>query len=165
VTTDFRVEDRYRSRTPEVLDLIERGEPAVWSRAEGPLDATALAGHEARGYSTFDGLLSPAEVRAYRLELGRLAGDAALKADERTVVEKESDEVRSIFEVHRISELVAELVTDPRVLDRPGRSSAPRSTCTRAGSTTCPASGAGVSTGTRTSRPGTPKTGCRCRAR
>ncbi len=29
MTTDFRVEDRYRSRTPDVLDLIERGEPAV----------------------------------------------------------------------------------------------------------------------------------------
>ncbi|MFC5286908.1 ectoine hydroxylase [Actinokineospora guangxiensis] len=116
--TDVRTEDRYRTRTPEPTGLIERVEPTVWPGADGPLDAATLAGHEARGYSQYAGLLSPNEVSAYRDELARLAADEKVKADERTIVEKESAEVRSIFEVHRISELIAELVADPRVLDR-----------------------------------------------
>lgn len=116
--TDVRTEDRYRTRTAEPVELVERVEPTVWPGATGPLDAATLAGHDVRGYSQYPGLLSPAEVRAYRDELDRLAADDALKADERTIVEKESAEVRSIFEVHTISDLIAELVRDPRVLDR-----------------------------------------------
>jgi ectoine hydroxylase len=116
--TDVRTEDRYRTRTPEPTGLIEREEPTVWPGGAGPLDAATLAGHEARGYSQYPALLSANEVSAYRDELTRLAVDEEVKADERTIVEKESAEVRSIFEVHRISELIAELVRDPRVLDR-----------------------------------------------
>jgi ectoine hydroxylase len=73
---------------------------------------------EANGYLVADALLNPAEVAAYRQELTRLASDDTVKADERTIVERESNEVRSIFEVHKISELIAELVRDPRLADR-----------------------------------------------
>ncbi|SDD25576.1 ectoine hydroxylase [Actinokineospora iranica] len=113
---DTRTEDRYRTRTPHPLDPVERADPAVWGRVDGPLDPAALAAHDARGYSVFDTLLSPGEVRTYREELSRLADH--LRGDERTIVEKSSAEVRSLFEVHKISDLVAELVRDPRVLDR-----------------------------------------------
>ena len=116
--TDVRTQDRYRTRTPEPTGLIDRVEPTVWPGGDGPLDAATLAGHEARGYSQYPALLSANEVRAYRDELTRLATDEKVKADERTIVEKESAEVRSIFEVHRTSDLIAELVRDPRVLDR-----------------------------------------------
>ncbi|GAA4414333.1 ectoine hydroxylase [Actinokineospora soli] len=116
--TDVRTEDRYRTRTADPIDLIDRVEPTTWPGVDGPLDAATLAAHDARGYSQYPDLLSPAEVRAYRDELTRLASDDALKADERTIVEKESAEVRSIFEVHEISPLIGELVRDPRVLDR-----------------------------------------------
>lgn len=116
--TDVRTEDRYRTRTADPVDLIDRVEPTVWAGHDGPLDAATLASHDARGYSQYPGLLSPGEVKAYRDELTRLASDEEVRADERTIVEKESAEVRSIFEVHRTSELIAELVRDPRVLDR-----------------------------------------------
>ncbi|GLZ41572.1 hypothetical protein Acsp05_51960 [Actinokineospora sp. NBRC 105648] len=165
-STDTRIEDRYRTRTAEPLDPVGRPHPTVWGATRGPIDPATLAAHDARGYSAYDALLSPAEVAAFRVELDRLAHDDDVRRDERTVVEKDSAKVRSIFEVHRTSALFAELVRDPRVLDRgPGRCSAPRSTSTRAGSTTCPASEEGVSTGTPTSRPGTPRTGCPPRAR
>jgi hypothetical protein len=48
-------------------------------------------------------------------ELRRLSADPEVKSDERTVVERGSDEVRSIFEVHKISDAFADLVRDPRV--------------------------------------------------
>jgi ectoine hydroxylase len=117
--TDIRTNDRYQTRLPAATAPIERTDPTVWSTGvDGPIDAATLAAHESKGYSIIDGLLSPAEVQAYWAELQRLSNDDAVKADERTIVEKSSNEVRSIFEVHRISDLVGELVRDPRVLDR-----------------------------------------------
>jgi hypothetical protein len=80
-------------------------------------------------------------------------------------VEPRTQEIRSVFEVHRISELFANLVAAP------GRSWARTSTSTSPGSTSSPASAPPASTGTRTSRPGTPRTACptcgpcRCRSR
>jgi ectoine hydroxylase len=129
--TDVRVPDRYPTRIAGTPTPIERTDPTVWAaepgtvgavddagRLAGPLDPAQLAAHEANGYTIVPELLSPGEVRAYSDELDRLAADEAVRADERTIVEKESAEVRSIFEVHRISALIAELVHDPRVLDR-----------------------------------------------
>src|SRR5205085_1873987 len=81
-------------------------------------DAATLAAHDAKGYHVVEGLLSPAEVQAYWKELVRLSGDQELAGDERVITEKRSGEVRSIFEVHKISALISELIRDPRILDR-----------------------------------------------
>ncbi|MGH3624831.1 MAG: ectoine hydroxylase [Sciscionella sp.] len=98
---------------------MERTDPTAWSiDAEGPMDGATLAAYDRRGFSEVDGLLSPAEVRVYWAELQRLSLDEGVSADRRTVVEQGSGEVRSIFEVHRLSELIDELVADPRLLDR-----------------------------------------------
>jgi ectoine hydroxylase len=116
---DTRVGDAYPTRIPGTPDLLERTDPTVWGpKTGGPIDAATLAGHDARGYSIVEGLLSPAEVQGYWQELVRLSSDEELKSDERVITEKVSGEVRSIFEVHKLSELIAELVRDPRVLDR-----------------------------------------------
>nr|WP_235926625.1 ectoine hydroxylase [Actinokineospora pegani] len=106
------------TRTPYQLDPVERVDPTVWSGVDGPIDSATLAAHDKNGYSVYQDLLSPGEIQAYRDELSRLAADPALRGDERTIVERSTDEVRSIFEVHKISDLIAELVHDPRVLDR-----------------------------------------------
>ncbi|HJQ45261.1 MAG TPA: ectoine hydroxylase [Amycolatopsis sp.] len=116
---DAGIEDVYPTRVPGEAHPIERTDPTVWgTEADGPVDAATLAAHEAKGYHIVEGLLSPAEVQAYWQELVRLSGDERLKADERVITEKTSGEVRSIFEVHLISELIGELVRDPRILDR-----------------------------------------------
>jgi len=47
-----------------------------------------------------------------------LSSDRELARDERVITEAKTGEVRSIFDVHEISDLIAELVRDPRVLDR-----------------------------------------------
>jgi ectoine hydroxylase len=98
---------------------LDRRDPTVrGSVADGPFDSATLAGHEARGYSQVEGLLSPAEVQTYWQELVRLSSDEALADDERVITDGRSGEVRSVFDVHVLSGLVAELVRDPRVLDR-----------------------------------------------
>ena len=117
--TGITTEDHYPTRLAVPTESIERTDPTVWSHGtDGPIDKATLASHDSKGYSIVEGLLSPAEVQAYWDELIRLSSDEEFKADERTVVEKESNEVRSIFEVHLISELIGELARDPRVLDR-----------------------------------------------
>ncbi|MER7114345.1 ectoine hydroxylase [Saccharomonospora azurea] len=116
---ESRTTDRYPTRVAGEAALLERTDPTVWGGEEdGPMDAAALASHDAKGYSIIEGLLSPAEVQGYWQELVRLSSDEELKADERVVTEKESGDVRSIFEVHKISELIGELARDPRILDR-----------------------------------------------
>lgn len=116
---DVSTQDRYPTRVGAESALIERKDPCVWPGiGSGPATAQDLDRHEAKGFHTVDGLLSPAEVQDYWSELQRLTHDPRVRADERTVVEKQSDEVRSIFDVHKISDRIAELVRDPRVLDR-----------------------------------------------
>jgi ectoine hydroxylase len=113
------IQDRYPTRVLDTPRPIVRTDPTVWAgAADGPFDSAALAGYDANGYAIVDGLLSPAEVDAYSAELARLTSDETVRRDERTIVEKESQQVRSVFEVHKISALIAELVRDPRILDR-----------------------------------------------
>ncbi|MFI5783623.1 ectoine hydroxylase [Nocardia sp. NPDC051570] len=104
--------DRYPTRTPGAAPLIERTDHTVWGRIESP----AMASFDADGYAIIDELLSPTEVAGFSAEIDRLASDPELRLDERVIIEKKSNRVRSIFEVHRISTVVAELVRDERVV-------------------------------------------------
>lgn len=116
--TAARTADRYPTRVADRPLLIERAEPAVWSSDPGLLTAEELTSHERDGFVTVPQLLTPDEVDRYSAELDRLATDPAVMADERTIVEKSSQQVRSIFEVHRLSDAIAELVVDERVAGR-----------------------------------------------
>ncbi|MBH5334249.1 ectoine hydroxylase [Streptomyces pactum] len=100
--------------------LTPRQDPVVWSApgTSGPLTADELGGYDRDGFLAIDQLITPEEVALYRAELDRLIADPAVRADERSVIEPKSQDVRSVFEVHRISEVFAGLVRDPRVVGR-----------------------------------------------
>ncbi|GAA1217210.1 ectoine hydroxylase [Pseudonocardia alaniniphila] len=117
---DTATADRYPTRVADRPALLDRVEPTVWAGMDVPghLSPAELAAHERDGFVTVPELLTPAEVATYSAELDRLASDPAIREDERTVVEKTSQQVRSIFEVHRISDAVAALVADERVAGR-----------------------------------------------
>ncbi|OII62357.1 ectoine hydroxylase [Streptomyces sp. CC53] len=103
------MEDLYPTRgTTEVLTA--RRDPVVW----GPLD-TDLESYERDGFLAIEDLLTDEEVAVYRGELDRLIADPAIRADERSIIEPKSQSVRSVFEVHRISDVFAKLVRDERV--------------------------------------------------
>jgi ectoine hydroxylase len=117
--TDTRVDDGYPTRITGTPEHLPRVHPTVWgSEADGPIDAATLANHEARGYTVVDDMLSVGEVQAYWQELVRLSSNRELAQDERVITEARTGEVRSIFDVHVVSDLISELVHDPRVLDR-----------------------------------------------
>jgi ectoine hydroxylase len=100
--------------------VLPRQDPVVWSEpgTDGPIAASDLTGLERDGFLTVDQLITPDEVAAYRAELDRLVSDPRVRADERSIIEPKSKDVRSVFEVHRISEVFAGLVRDPRVVGR-----------------------------------------------
>jgi ectoine hydroxylase len=110
--------DVYPTRTGSQPAFIERADPVAYgTESDGPLSASELTAFDANGFHAFDEVIDAAEVARYSEELRRLSTDAALKADERTIVEPNSREVRSIFEVHKVSEVFARLLSDPRVVE------------------------------------------------
>ncbi|GAA1172546.1 ectoine hydroxylase [Nesterenkonia xinjiangensis] len=118
-TTVPDVTDQYPTRQDEAPRVIPRQDPVVQGTAEqGPLDAETLRGFDERGYLTIEKLISDEELRLFREELHRMAHDPTVKADERTVVEAKSQEVRSIFDIHRSNEVFRRIAEDPRVVER-----------------------------------------------
>ncbi|MFD9910205.1 ectoine hydroxylase [Streptomyces sp. NPDC059063] len=111
--------DLYPTRGAEEV-LIERKDPVVWSApgTRGPFTDEDLSGFDRDGFLAVDQLITPDEVATYHAELERLVNDPEMRADERSIVEPRSQEIRSIFEVHRISELFGRLAADPRVVGR-----------------------------------------------
>ncbi|WP_433324776.1 ectoine hydroxylase [Spirillospora sp. CA-294931] len=111
--------DCYPTRKASEAALLYRQDPVVYGKPDdGPIDAETLESFDANGFLAVRELLRPDEVERYSAELDRLAADPRVLADERTVTERGSEEVRSIFEVHKISEVFAEIVHDPRVVGR-----------------------------------------------
>ncbi|NYV75419.1 ectoine hydroxylase [Streptomyces sp. UH6] len=100
--------------------MVPRQDPVVWGApdAPGPIPPQDLGAFERDGFLAVDQLITPEEVQVYRRELERLVGDPEIRADERSIVEPRTQEIRSVFEVHRISELFANLVADERVVGR-----------------------------------------------
>ncbi|MEU8178065.1 ectoine hydroxylase [Microbispora hainanensis] len=111
--------DIYPTRKTTEPTLVYRQDPVVYGGPEdGPSDERTLKGFAEKGFLTVDQLIEPVEVERYRTELHRLVTDEALDDDERVIRERHSREVRSIFEVHRISDVFAELAADPRIVGR-----------------------------------------------
>ncbi|MBB5933665.1 ectoine hydroxylase [Streptomyces zagrosensis] len=121
-TAPERTADLYPTRGATEVST-PRQDPVVWAmpdgeRAKGPIDDAELSGFERNGFLTVDQLITPDEVDVYRAELDRLITDPVIRADERSIIEPTSQDVRSVFEVHKLSEAFAKLVSDPRVVGR-----------------------------------------------
>ena len=112
------VTDRYPSRMGSEPSLLQRQDAVVHgTAADGPLTDDQLAEFDAKGFLLLEGVFSGDEVAEMRDELQRLSTDPAIKRSERTIVEPEADEVRSIFAVQRVSDLLGRVAADPRVAD------------------------------------------------
>lgn len=111
--------DVYPTRTGGAERVFDREDPTLYGTADdGPMDADTLSGYDRNGYLAIDELISADEVAALKDELKRLSADESVRRDERTIVEAASDEVRSIFEIHKVSDVFAKIANDPRVVGR-----------------------------------------------
>lgn len=118
-SVEATVLDQYPTRVGEHTAVTDRHDPVVhgWD-VQGPLDGEALQHYEDTGYLTIDQLITGDELQLFRDELHHLANDPKVKADEATIVEAKSDEVRSIFDIHRTNEIFKKIANDPRVVKR-----------------------------------------------
>ncbi|MFI1967106.1 ectoine hydroxylase [Streptomyces pathocidini] len=118
-TAPERTADLYPTRGATEVST-PRLDSVVWSEpgTPGPVQPSELRDFDRDGFLAIDQLITPDEVAVYRAELDRLIGDPAIRADERSIIEPQTQDVRSVFEVHRISELFAGLVRDPRLVGR-----------------------------------------------
>ncbi|MBP0461362.1 ectoine hydroxylase [Streptomyces montanisoli] len=116
-TAPARPKDLYPTRGATEV-TTPRQDPVVWSvpDAPGPIEPAGLGAFERDGFLAIDQLVGPDEVARYRAETDRLITDPAIRADERSIVEPRSQEIRSVFEIHKISEVFASLVRDERVV-------------------------------------------------
>ncbi|MGA4838919.1 ectoine hydroxylase [Streptomyces sp. G45] len=111
------VTDRYPTRLPRREASRPRTDPVVWGSADGgPLTARDLAAYDRNGFHVWPDLLTPAEVADLTGEIAALAAVPRPPDDHRIVFEEASGQVRSVFEVHRLSEAFDRLVRDPRLL-------------------------------------------------
>lgn len=110
--------DAYPSRTDQKLPLYDRQDPVVYGNHTAPLSNAALESFQKRGFLVLDALFDESETRRFREELKRLSHLEELQEKKGVIREPDSYEVRSIFEIHKVSPLFEELAADPRILDR-----------------------------------------------
>jgi ectoine hydroxylase len=107
--------DRYPTRLEHAIDPIPRVDPAVWgTEADGPLDQQSLDHFTSQGYLVRPDTVADEWLPPLRQELDRIAAD--LGDDDPRVIREPGGSIRSIFEPHLLSELVAEVVRLDTVL-------------------------------------------------
>lgn len=108
------VPDRYPTRVAKA-DMFGRRDPVVHEGRSGPLSQAQLNNFDRNGYIVIDQLLDDDEVEALRGEMERLASPGSGVEPDRLIQEPYSKDVRSVFEVHKLSNVVAKLVADERL--------------------------------------------------
>ena len=109
--------DRYPSRVAPEPRISKRFDPVVYGQANGgPLTRSQLDFFEDNGYLSLEQLFSETELAGYTAELQRLRADEQIKDTDEAVIEPESRELRSIFAVHRSSDVLRHLCHHPRLV-------------------------------------------------
>lgn len=106
--------DRYPSRVGGHPAILERLDPVVFGD-DGPLDPELLAAFEDDGFLVLPKLFDAQEVESLNAALDQLATDPDVRGLVQAVIEPDSDALRSIFEVHAVSEAFRDLIADPRL--------------------------------------------------
>ncbi len=95
-------------------EIAAREDPVVWGEGDGPLDPASLAAYEDKGFHAAR-IFSGTEAARLRAEAERLAAQADRDSDE-VVIEPGGSSVRSIFRVHRSSDVFRRAAEDPRLV-------------------------------------------------
>ena len=108
--------DPYWSREHDHWEAVERADPVVWSDEPSPLSGREMAAFDRDGYHIAEQLFEAHDAAELLAEAKRLT-EAANPASPETIVEPQSHAVRSIFRVHRTSEVFRAVCKDPRTVD------------------------------------------------
>jgi ectoine hydroxylase len=113
-------QDYYKSRAAIAPAILVRNEPVVYeplpSSVPASLEPSQIDSYSKNGYLLMPSLFSQDEVARLLEEVQSMREDFTSQGRAEVVTEPGSGEVRSIFDVHHLNELFAQLVRDPRVL-------------------------------------------------
>lgn len=107
--------DPYHSRVSDSWECAPRVDPVTWSGISGPLAEAEVQKYERDGFLFCPELISPEEVDSLLAEAKSLAGEWPA-TQPGLIREPESNIVRSIFRLHKISDLYQEMFRDQRIL-------------------------------------------------
>lgn len=114
---DMAALDRYPSRVSRLPNVIKRQDPVVYGRAsDGPLDANSLDLFEENGFLHFDAVLEPGLLIEAVQALAQLRADGAVRDWPQSVVEPNSQELRSIFAVHQLNDVMRHVCHHPKLV-------------------------------------------------
>lgn len=114
-------QDPYKTRTQKSPAILTRNEPVLYESsnpaAAPALNAAQRDAYKENGFLLMPDLFSTAEVARLYDEMQSMCESFSASGRPEVITERGSDEVRSIFDVHRLNDLFANLVRDPRVLN------------------------------------------------
>jgi len=111
--------DVYPSRVKDEPDVMQRKDPVVYCDSREVPDPSLkdkLKFFDRNGYLFLDNLFSADEVDTFRAEVEMLKNSNILNGHEGVIREPGSNAVRSIFQMHAISEVFGPLCADRRLL-------------------------------------------------
>lgn len=118
MTTNHR--DLYPSRLDQWAPMFERLDPVIHgSEADchnGPLSPAQLDRFERDGFINLPGFFAADDMRGFTDEFRELGADASIRQLPQVVREPDSDELRSIFAIHRLSPRFDALTRDATLL-------------------------------------------------
>jgi ectoine hydroxylase len=113
--------DDYPSRTSATPSIEERRDPVLHGPdgvdTPGPVSRDALVELERDGFMVVESVFSAGEVASYLDELAALSRDPTVLESEEAITEPGGGALRSLFAVHRSSEIFADLAEDPRLVE------------------------------------------------
>ncbi len=114
------LEDLYPTRQSRSDFVItERKDPVVWDNEIGvsALSDEDLKFFEDNGYLFYKSLFSDQEIKQFYKEIEKMTSDQEAKKTPQYILERNSGEVRSIFEIHKKNELFKRLACDKRIVN------------------------------------------------
>lgn len=114
---DSAAADRYPSRVSQSPKVFERQDPVVYGRAsDGPLDACSLDLYQENGFLHFETVLEPCLLADAVQALDCLRDDSAVRQWPQSVFEADSNQLRSIFAVHQLNDVMRQVCHHPKLV-------------------------------------------------
>lgn len=110
--------DDYPTRKSAVPSLLERKDPVVYQKTlnQSEIGTSELEFYEQNGFLFLQSFFDEDEVARFKSETKRLLTEAHGSTRPEVILEPESEEVRSIFAVHRDDAFFQQLASSPRLL-------------------------------------------------
>ena len=111
------VPDAYLSRNEVGATIRPRQDPVVYGRAgDAGLSEHQLRSYRKKGFILLKDFFSPEEAALMLTRAQRMVSDPAIRAREEAVLEPGSEQVRSVFDAHRLHPLFDRVARDPRLI-------------------------------------------------